>query len=506
MTSTPSTKSNYIYLYLSQIYIVIIGIVIVPFHLKYLGAAAYGLIGFYTTIQVIFQLLDVGMTPTLSREASKLHAGVVRQESTQSYLRVLELCFLLITSTIFCISFFSIETFGKSWFSSAELSSDIINQALFYLILVAGVRWFSGLYRAFIAGFENQVWLSKLNIIITTLRFVGVLPVLILFKASIVVFFKYQLLIALLEVFLLALKINCYVRFKFYYIPSLKDVYLLRSTFKLSLTAGCAGILWVLASQSDKIMLSKMISLESFGYFSMVILLVNSITVITAPVTKVTLPKLTKLSELGLRDEFNRLYISTSKNITRIAFTIAIFFSFFGYEVVYIWTADHSIANKIYILVTFYAVGYALLSVSSLTYYFQMAKGNVKLHMIGVFIYLILINLLLLFFINNYGLEGAGYAWLITNFIYMFFWCPYVIFKFEKSLVRKLFITDFIVCLFNIVVVFLFLFLFFKFLNVEGYIYTFLYLVFAFVVGVLAVIAIDSETRDYMLTRLKNSG
>lgn len=172
----------------------------------------------------------------------------------------------------------------------------------------------------------------------------------------------------------------------------------------------------------------------------------------------------------------------------------------------YIWTDDHSIAKKIYILVAFYAVGYALLSVSSLTYYFQMAKGNMKLHMIGVFIYLILINLLLLFFINAYGLEGAGYAWLITNFIYMFFWCPYVIFKFEKSLIRKLFITDFILCLFNIVVIFLFLFLLFKFVNVESYTYTFLYLVFAFVVGGGAVIVIDPETRGYILSRLKNSG
>ena len=120
-TATPSTISNYIYLYISQLYIIGMGIVIVPFHLKYIGVAAYVLIGIYTTVQVIFQMLDVGMTPTLSREASRLHVGAISQSKAKSFLRVLELFFLLITLSVFLVAYFASDNIAINWFSSSSL-------------------------------------------------------------------------------------------------------------------------------------------------------------------------------------------------------------------------------------------------------------------------------------------------------------------------------------------------------------------------------------------------
>ena len=41
----------------------LVGFAAVPFYLKYLGMEAYGLIGFFMTVQVMFQLLDMGLAP-----------------------------------------------------------------------------------------------------------------------------------------------------------------------------------------------------------------------------------------------------------------------------------------------------------------------------------------------------------------------------------------------------------------------------------------------------------
>jgi len=44
--------------------------VIYPLYLQYLGAEAFGLIGFFTVLQAWMQLFYMGMSPLLSRQAA----------------------------------------------------------------------------------------------------------------------------------------------------------------------------------------------------------------------------------------------------------------------------------------------------------------------------------------------------------------------------------------------------------------------------------------------------
>ena len=50
-----------------QCYNIAISFIVTPFYLYYLGAEAFGLIGFYTLLQSWMHLLDVGLSPTLGR-------------------------------------------------------------------------------------------------------------------------------------------------------------------------------------------------------------------------------------------------------------------------------------------------------------------------------------------------------------------------------------------------------------------------------------------------------
>ena len=46
----------------------IMGIIFIPFYIKYLGIELYGLVGFFAILQAWFLLIDMGIVPTLSRE------------------------------------------------------------------------------------------------------------------------------------------------------------------------------------------------------------------------------------------------------------------------------------------------------------------------------------------------------------------------------------------------------------------------------------------------------
>lgn len=61
-------RSNILANYASQFYVTIIGIVTVPLYIQYMGAEAYGLVGFFAMLQAWFLMLDMGLTPTIARE------------------------------------------------------------------------------------------------------------------------------------------------------------------------------------------------------------------------------------------------------------------------------------------------------------------------------------------------------------------------------------------------------------------------------------------------------
>lgn len=71
-----SLKKNIIAGYISQFYITTIGIITLPFYIKYMGSETYGLIGFFTMLQSWFNILDFGLTPTIARETAKFKAGI----------------------------------------------------------------------------------------------------------------------------------------------------------------------------------------------------------------------------------------------------------------------------------------------------------------------------------------------------------------------------------------------------------------------------------------------
>lgn len=68
MQNKISLKKNTIANYIGQFYNMFIGIAILPAYMTYLGAEAFGLIGFFTMLSAWMMLLDVGLSATISKE------------------------------------------------------------------------------------------------------------------------------------------------------------------------------------------------------------------------------------------------------------------------------------------------------------------------------------------------------------------------------------------------------------------------------------------------------
>ena len=169
-----SLKKNILANYASQLYITLIGIVTVPLYIKYMGAEAYGLVGFFAMLQAWFNLLDMGMTPTIARETACFRGGASDALKYRLLIRSLEGIFLLIALIGSLSIYLSSVYIANNWLKSSQLPIIEIKNTIELIAIVIALRWMSGLYRSIISGSERLVWLSKYNLIIATLRFVAV--------------------------------------------------------------------------------------------------------------------------------------------------------------------------------------------------------------------------------------------------------------------------------------------------------------------------------------------
>ena len=83
-------RRNIVASYAGQGYVTLLSIAALPFYLRALGAEAYGLVGFFSMLQAWFMLLDIGLTPTLSRETARFHGGALSAVDYRGFVRVLD--------------------------------------------------------------------------------------------------------------------------------------------------------------------------------------------------------------------------------------------------------------------------------------------------------------------------------------------------------------------------------------------------------------------------------
>lgn len=429
-----SLKRNILANYVSQLYVTAAGIIIVPLYIKYMGAESYGLVGFFAMLQVWSNLLDMGLTPTMARESARYHGGACTALEYRRLARALEGIFCTMALLGGLLLFGLAGPMATGWLRASQLPIQEIIQALQLIAVIVALRWMSGLYRGVITGAERMVWLSAFNSVVATGRFVLVLPVLMYVSATPTTFFRFQLGVAVFE--LLGL-----VWMAYRLLPAVPKKHLikwewapLQPVLKFALSIAFTSSVWVLVTQTDKLVLSRILPLADYGYFTVAVLVASGIMIVTGPVSSAIMPRMTRLQAEGKHDELIAVYRQATQLVTVLATPVALVLILFAPQVLWAWTGDAILVNKVAPVLRLYSVGYAFLAVGAFPYYLQYAKGNLRLHLIGNALFVLLLIPSVIWAASHYGMTGAGWAWLLANVIYFLLWPPLVHRKFAPGL------------------------------------------------------------------------
>ncbi|WP_201527695.1 oligosaccharide flippase family protein [Psychrobacter frigidicola] len=430
----PSLKLNILASYASQIYLIVISIAILPIYIKYMGAEAYGLVGFFAMLQGLFNLLDFGLTPTISRQTAQYNAGVETALNFRRLFRALSLIFAVIAVVGGGVLLSLNEYIAANWLKLENLN---INEVLFCLQVMAicvALRWMTGLYRGVISGFEQIVWLSVVNTIIATLRSPGVLLYMYYFGFTVRSFFVFQLFVAVLEFLFLAIK-------SYLLLPkpaahdligwSLKPI---KPLLSFALTITFTSSVWVLFTQLDKFVLSGILPLSDYGYFTLAVLVAGGILQLSAPISAPIMPRMARLEGEQQHEQMRQVYLNATQFIAVIVVTAGIVLAGVAKPVLYAWTGDMALAVQAAPVLRLYALGNALLALGAFPYYLQYAKGNLKYHLIGNIAGVVILVPAIIWAATHYGAIGAGWVWFLTQVIYLVFWVSFVHSKIEPNI------------------------------------------------------------------------
>jgi O-antigen/teichoic acid export membrane protein len=406
-------KRNLIANYLGQGWVALMGLAFIPLYIQYLGVEAFGLIGLFAVLQASLSLLDMGMTPTLSREMARFTGGTHSAQSIRDLLRSIELIALSIAALIAGGVALSSDWIATHWLTTEGLPSHLVAQSFNIMGLVIGLRLVEGIYRSCIVGLQRQVLFNIINSLMTTLRSGGAVGVLALASPTLEAYFIWQGIVSLLTLGVLAAvtyanlpRAERMARFS----PTT-----LRVVWRFA--GGMMGItlLALLLTQLDKILLSNLLSLREYGYYTLAATVAGGLFLLIIPITQAFYPQ---MCELHAQDDVKALaeiYHKGAQLVSAIAGSVAIVIIVFSETLLQVWTQDQELAVKAAPLLSLLMLGNLLNGLVHMPYQAQLAHGwtslGVKVNAVAV----LFIVPAILWVTPRFGAEGAAWVWVSLN-------------------------------------------------------------------------------------------
>jgi len=394
----------------------------IPLYVKFLGIEGFGLVGFYLMVQSLLQVMDLGLSPTINREMARYSVQPQRAEEARSLVRTLEAGYWMIGITLGGIIAATAPLIATYWIKSSNMPVSKVAQAVMLMGVLAVFQWPISFYQGALMGLDRQVVFNALKVAMVTLSNFGAVLVLWRVTPTIKAFLLWQILIAAAQALLIMLLLwsslpNCER-------PAQFNPSILRGVWRFA--AGMSGItlIGLILTQVDKLLVSKLLTLKVFGYYSLAWSVSNGLLIISGAVFNVVFPRMSAqviaTDEVGMRDSYHR----GAQLMAVVVLPIAAVLTFFSYDVLQTWTRSAETASFDARILSVLVIGSCLNSLLYLPYALQLAFGWTRINLIAGIISIMIVIPALFPMTKHFGALGAASLWAALNILTMMIVVP----------------------------------------------------------------------------------
>lgn len=411
-------KKNVIANFLGQGWSALMGLAFIPLYIHLMGAESYGLVGFAISMQAIVYLFDIGLSQGLNREAARLSALPNSATQLVNTVKTLEIIYWYLAVFVLLVLFMASPFIANNWLNAEKIPKDVLADILRIMAVLIAIRWPISLYTGGLNGLQQQVSLNLLNAVFSALQGIGALLVLSFIAPTIQVFLIWQLIVTISQVvvmrWLLWRGIHRGEKAVF-------SVEILKGLWRF--TSGVTGITLtsVLLMQTDKIILSKLLTLTDFGYYTFAATVAAVIGRISAPIFTAFYPKITSLVASHSHTELISTYHRGCQLVSVAVIPTALILAIFSREILEVWTQNSVLSSKVATIVALLVIGNALNGLMTIPYLLQLAYGWTSLMFFTNCVLVALAVPCYYFAAEGWGAEGAAVIWVMINASYVVF-------------------------------------------------------------------------------------
>ncbi|HET9405082.1 MAG TPA: oligosaccharide flippase family protein, partial [Burkholderiales bacterium] len=417
MQGTASVRHNIIANFAARAWSALMTLAFLPLYIRFLGIEAYGLVGVYVSLVALFAILDMGLSTTLTRELARLSSAPDGGREARDLTRTFELIYwgvgILIGGGVAALA----PVIARHWLNVEGLPIETVEQSAMIMGLAMAMQWPISLYSGGLMGLQRQVLMNIVRAGASTLQGAGAVLVLWLISPTILAFFSWQIAVSALQAAVIA---ACLWKS----LPAADG----SASFRGKLLAGnwrfaggmtAIAVLVAVLTQSDKFILSKMLSLEMFGYYSLAAAIASALSYISNPIFSALFPRLSQVVGRGNEAEVALIYHKGCQLMTATVVPVGTIVVLFSEELLTLWMRDATTVGNIHLLVSLLVTGTVLNSLMILPYALQLAYGWTRLVLVVNAVSVVLFVPLLILLADAYGGRGAALAWIALNAAYL---------------------------------------------------------------------------------------
>lgn len=401
----------------SRLWAAAVSLAAVPFYVRFLGIEAYGVIGLYLALGPILSVLDLGLGTTLTRRVAQLSLSAGNSSEIRDLVRTLEALYWTVGIVLGIGLAVLAPLIAASWIQPEHLQADAIAQALVFMGIALACQWPLALYTGGLVGMQRQVLASALSAAIVTVRNVGAVIVLWQVDASLQAFFAWQILVSLAETLLTAWAL-------WRSLPAgaarpRARLSTLREVWRFA--AGVSGIslLAVVLTQIDKIILSRVLPLAEFGYYSLAYRVAVGLFYLAGPVNTAFFPRFAQLALAEDKRPLARLYHAGCQLLSVAVVPLAIVVAVFPAAFLQLWLLDPDVVRQTSPILRLLMIGTALNALMTLPLALQLAHGATRLVLCANAAAVVLLVPLIYAMSVRHGALGAAWVWIGLNAAYV---------------------------------------------------------------------------------------
>jgi O-antigen/teichoic acid export membrane protein len=390
----------------------LIGLLVVPLYLKFIGVEGYGLIGFYAVLSSLLSIVDAGFSATAGRELARSEEGDHRG-AMREMVFVLERAFALAALAMGAAVILLAPLIATHWLNPRALSDASAVSAVRLMGGVMILQFPLALYHGCLMGLQRHVLLNGVSSAVATLRAVGGVLILWLVSATVEAFFAWQM--AMSGVNLVLARWVVWRLLPPAAAPLRMRLEPLRRIGRFAFGMGAIHLLGLVLTQLDKAVLSLVLPLHQFGHYMLAWTLSTVINRISGPVLSAILPRLTQLASKGDGASLGQLFQRSGQVMALLVVPFSLFMATFSQEIVFLWTHDAEVARIDRWVLAILAVGAMVSSMMLIPYAVYVAQGKLRPMILINLVSLPLTIAMVWLLTQRLGMLGGAASWTLMQ-------------------------------------------------------------------------------------------